>query len=170
MVKYGFWPEPTAGRVPCPIIQPMLAAMPAEPPPQATGLRALLQRVVEHRRGLARLLLVAGVLVTVKQLAPIWPRQAELELDLGARHREVTELRLSYLQDGQELKGVSLRYAGGAPSLVRHSVSLPSGEVELLCELHGPGGATTTHSQPLHVPTEGVLRVAAEPSWEATQP
>jgi len=148
----------------------MLAGMPAEPPPQATGPRALLQRLVEHRRGLARVFLVAGVLIVVEQLAPIWPRQAELELDLGERHREVTELRLSYLQGGQELKGVSLHYAAGAPSRVHHSVSLPTGEVQLLCELRGPGGASTTRSQPLRVPTEGVLRVSAEPSWEANHP
>lgn len=142
--------------------------MPAEPPLQATGLRALLLRVVEYRRGLARVLLVAGVLVAVELLAPLWPRQAELELDLGARHGEVTELRISYLQGGQELKGVSLHYAGGAPSRVHHAVSLPSGEVELLCELRGRGGASTTHSRALRVPTEGVLRVSAEPSWGAS--
>jgi hypothetical protein len=138
-------------------------------PPQRTGLRALLQRLVEHRRGLARILLVAGALVVVEQMAPIWPRQAELELDLGARHGEVTELRLSYLQDGEELKGVSLHYEGGAPSRVHHSVSLPSGEVELLCELRGPGGASTVHSHSWRMPTEGVLRVSAEPSWENRQ-
>jgi hypothetical protein len=145
----------------------MLSAMPAETPPQRSGLGALLQRLVEHRRGLARLLLVAGALVVAEQLLPLWPRTAELELDLGARHGEVRELRLSYLQGGEELGGVSLRYAGGAPSRVHHSVSLPSGEVELLCELRGPGGATTTHSHALRMPVEGVLRVSAEPSWGA---
>ena len=145
----------------------MLAPMATEP---STGLRAFLQRLVEHRRGLARVFLVAGVLVVVELLAPLWPRQTELELDLGARHREVTELRLSYLQGGQELKGVSLRYEGGAPSRVHHKVSLPSGELELLCELRGPGGASTTRSQALRTPVEGVLHVSAEPSWEATHP
>ena len=143
----------------------MLACMPAEPPPQYSGLRALLQRLVEHRRGLARLLLVAGALVVAEQLLPLWPRQAELELDLGERHGEVTELRLSYLMGGEELKGVSLHYAGGAPSRVHHSVSLPSGQLELLCELRGRDGATTTHTQRLQMPAEGVLRVSAEPSW-----
>jgi hypothetical protein len=143
--------------------------MPAQPPPRHTGLRAWLQPLVEHRRGLARILLVAGALVVVEQLAPLWPREAKLELDLGERHGEVTELRLAYLQGGEELKGVSLHYAGGAPSRVHHNVSLPSGEVELLCELRGRGGASTVHSRSLRVPAEGVLRVSAEPSWSKSQ-
>jgi hypothetical protein len=109
--------------------------------------------------------LVAGVLVVAEQLLPHWPRQAELQLDLGARHAEVQELRLSFLQDGEELKGVRLRYAGGAPSRVHHSVSLPSGELELLCELRGPDGASTTHTRRLRLPAEGVLRMPAEPTW-----
>ncbi len=143
----------------------MLATMAAETPPQRSGLRVLLERLVEHRRLLARLLLVAGALVVAEQLLPIWPRQAELELDLGERHEEVTELRLSYQMGGEELKGVRLHYAGGAPSRVHHSVSLPSGEVELLCELRARTGATSTHSHRLRMPAEGVLRVSAEPSW-----
>lgn len=142
--------------------------MAAQAPRQSSGPRAWVARLVEHRRVLARLLLVAGGLVAAEQLLPLWPRQAELELDLGARHGEVRELRLSYLRGGEELKGVSLRYAAGAPSRVHHTVSLPQGEVELLCELRGEDGASTTHWHALQVPAEGVQRFSAEPAWKAS--
>jgi hypothetical protein len=94
--------------------------------PASTGFSGLTRWFSARRPLLARVLLVGGVLVVAEQLVPFWPRQTDLELDLGARHGEVTELRLSYLQAGEELKGVSLRYASGAPTRVRQPQREPA--------------------------------------------
>lgn len=111
-------------------------------------------------------MLIGGGLLVAQQLLPVWPRETDLELDLGQRHREVVEVRLAYLRDGEPLKGVRLHYDDGAPSHVRHRVTLPSGELELQCELLGRDGHAATLTRTLRTPTEGLLRVAVAPNWQ----
>jgi hypothetical protein len=81
----------------------------------------------------ARGLLVAGVVLGVSQVAPLWPRSQSLALDLGQSGGLVKRVDLAWMsdQDGELLGGVELAFPDGAPSVVRHALSLPNGRYVL---------------------------------------
>ncbi len=118
---------------------------------------------LRHRRRLARLVLGLGLIFVVRDLWPHWPRQTELEFQLGPDHAQVVELRVAYLDHGEELHGVSFAFPQGAPAIVHHSVSLPPGELELQLELRSRGGAARRFTRTLHTPASGVVRIALGP-------
>ena len=71
-----------------------------------------------------------------------WPRvplATDLEFVLGPGHSDIVELRVAYVQGGEEMYGASFPFPGGAPRSVRHRVSLPSGRFEVKLELRGRG-------------------------------
>jgi hypothetical protein len=99
------------------------------------------------------------VLVVVVELWPSVPRDTDLEFQLGPGHGRIAELRIAYMQRGEELHGVSLRFDDGAPESVRHTVSLPSGDYELRCELRDDRGTSRTLVRSLTTPVEGLVRI-----------
>jgi hypothetical protein len=113
-----------------------------------------------NRRNLARLVLVAAAAAVGLQVASYLPRETEIEIDLGSRHGDVEEVRLSYLRQGEALRGVSLRFPEGAPPRVRHRVDLSPGRYRLAIELRQRGGATRTSHRILRLPADGTLRVS----------
>jgi hypothetical protein len=125
-------------------------------------MQPLVALFVRNRRRLARLTLLAGALMVAGQLVPNWPREVNVEYVLGRAHGEIVELRVSYVRDDDELHGVSFGFPGGAPSLVRHRVTLPSGEFELRCELRGRGGEWHRLVRHLHAPADGPVRISLE--------
>ena len=123
-----------------------------------------IRRVFEtHRRGLARLTAVVGAIVVALALFPHVPRKVDVEYELGPTHREIVEVRVTYLQDGEELQGVSFSFPDGAPGQVRHSLSLPPGEFEVHTHLRPSHGRTRGSVGKLHAPAEGLVRIRLEP-------
>jgi hypothetical protein len=117
-----------------------------------------------HRRGsLARIVAVLGGVVVVLALSPHVPRKVDVEFELGPTHREIVEVRVVYLRDGEELKGVSFSFPQGAPGQLRHSVSLPPGDFEVRTELRPSHGLSLASVRTLHAPTEGLVRIRLEP-------
>ena len=117
-----------------------------------------------HRRALARLVAVGGAAVVALALAPHVPRKVDVEFELGPSHREIVEVRVAYVQDGEELQGVSFSFPDGAPGQVRHTVSLLPGDFEVHTELRRPThGRTRGSVGKLHAPAEGLVRFRVEP-------
>ena len=118
-----------------------------------------LRRLYEtHRRTLARLIALLGAVVVALALMPHVPRKVDVEFELGPSHREIVEVRVAYVQDGEELHGVSFSFPDGAPGQVRHSVSLPPGDFEVHTELRPSQGESRGSVDKLHAPADGTIR------------
>jgi hypothetical protein len=113
----------------------------------------------QHRPGLARLVALGGVLAVGTVLAPRVPRQVDVELLLGPAHNEFTEVRVAYLQEGEEVHGVAFSFPSGAPALVHHAVSLPAGDFEVRTELRRADGRSQASVRSLHAPAAGTVRI-----------
>jgi hypothetical protein len=127
-------------------------------------MQSLIRLVQQHRRVLARLVLATGTTVVLLQfwplVEPLVSPDTVVELELGPEHAEVVELRLIYLLEGEELRGVSFRFSDGAPATVQHRVSLPSGELELQCVLRGRDGASRVLTRKLRTQVGGRVRIS----------
>ena len=121
-------------------------------------LGRLLARLGQHRRRISRVVLVLGVVVAVLELYPSFPRDTEVELLLGEERHQAVELRIAYVQDGEELQGVSFGFPAGAPARVRHTVNLPGGEFEVRVELRRGQGRALSWTRALHTPSQGTVR------------
>jgi hypothetical protein len=86
-----------------------------------------------------------------------------VEFELGPTHQEIVEVRVAYVQDGEELHGVSFSFPHGAPGQVRHSVTLPPGDFEVHTELRPTRGLTLASVRKLHAPVEGLVKIRLEP-------
>jgi hypothetical protein len=116
-----------------------------------------------HRQRLARLTMLLGLIVVGLVLLPHVPRKVDVELELGRSHREIVEVRVTYVKDGEELHGVSFSFPHGAPGQVRHSVSLPPGDFEVHTELRPSHGQSRGSVDKLHTPADGPVRIRLEP-------
>lgn len=105
-------------------------------------------------------MLVGGVLFGALELWPSWPRETEIEFALGAEHADVVELHITYLKDADELHGVRFDFPSGAPSIVRHSVTLPEGAFLLRCHLRQRSGPAREVTRELATPVEGRVRIS----------
>jgi len=113
---------------------------------------------LRNRQRIARILLVASLIYGVIQVWPSVPRSTDVRFDLGAKHREVVELRVGFSQADEELKGVVLRFPEGAPQTVRHEVMLPPGryDVSVICRRASRIGSV---ERVIDLPSESVVRV-----------
>jgi hypothetical protein len=120
---------------------------------------SLLAILRPHRRRLARLLGLGGVLLVASLLLRGAPRKVDVEFDLGPAHREFVGIRVAYVQGGEELHGVAFSFPHGAPVTVEHSLKLPVGDFEVHTELlpeHGPALASVGR---LHSPSDGKVHI-----------
>lgn len=123
-------------------------------------MQRLARFFLQHRRRFARLVLGVGLLVVGRQLWPSWPHETELEFALGPDHAQVVELRIAYVDHGEELHAVRFGFPNGAPSSVRHRVTLPAHELVVLCELRARDGGRRLLTRRLRALPAGVLRIA----------
>lgn len=103
-------------------------------------------------------MLVASLIYGVVQVWPSVPRSTDVRFDLGARHREVVELRVGFSQADEELKGVVLRFPQGAPQTVRHEVMLPPGRYDLQVQCRRASRVGSV-ARVIQLPSDSVLRV-----------
>lgn len=111
-----------------------------------------------NRKLIARLVLVAAVLVIGGQLFGAVPREVEIRYDLGPDHRSISEARIAYLMDGEEVKGVEFRYVYGAPAVVTHRLELAPGRYAVHAVLRGED-VERQIERTFEVPTEGLIRI-----------
>jgi hypothetical protein len=124
-------------------------------------LTSLLARLKPHKQRIARLVGLAGVLLVANLLLHGTPRVVEVELMLGPEHRHFVEVRVAYVQAGEEYHGVAFSFPDGAPNQLHHSVKLPPGDFEVHTELRPAHGATLASIGQLHSPSDDrvVIRV-----------
>ena len=128
-------------------------------------MQPLIRLLQKHRRTLARLVMAIGTTVVLLQfwplVEPLLSPDTVVELELGPEHAEVVELRLIYLLEGEELRGVSFRFSDGAPARIQHRVSLPTGqELELQCVVRGRDGASHVLTRKLRSAAGGRVRIS----------
>jgi hypothetical protein len=83
---------------------------------------------------------------------------------LGPQHSQFVEVRVAYVQQGEELHGVAFSFPDGAPGKLHHSVQLPAGEFEVHTELRPPHGPILASIGRLQAPSDGavVIRVPTD--------
>ena len=118
-------------------------------------LNPLLARLQPHKQRIARMIGLGGVLLVASQLIRAAPREVEVELKLGPDHRQFVEVRVAYVQQGEELHGVAFAFPHGAPGQVHHVVQLPAGEFEVHTELRSASGPVLASIGRLQAPSEG---------------
>lgn len=92
------------------------------------------------RRLLPLVLLALGV-VGYAWAAPKIPHDQSVEIALGDRAKDVTDMTIRYAHAGEIEREVSLHFANGAPALVKHAARLPDGDYEIDVETAGARGA-----------------------------
>ena len=122
--------------------------------------------LLRGRQRAAPFVLVVAALVVGGMVFRAYPREVSLRYALGPDHAEVHDLRLSYQQDDEEVRGVRFHYEGGAPAHVYHSVQLTEGRYVIEAELRGPNVARDV-SRALMAPAEGRVRVRLYDAPEA---
>jgi hypothetical protein len=120
------------------------------------GLLAILQA---HKQRIARLVGLAGVLIVASLLIRGAPRKVDVEFDLGPQHGEFVEIRVAYVQGGEELHGVSFSFPNGVPGSVQHSLQLPAGEFEVRTELRPEHGPTLASVGRLRAPSDALVHI-----------
>jgi hypothetical protein len=126
----------------------------------ASPLRRFAATAPRHR--LARALLVAGLLGLALVTWRAAPRDTSIEYALGGSHRELVELRVAYLLDGEELSGARFDFPGGAPARVAHRPTLPPGELEVRIEATSRDGRNHRSTRRLTTPAEGAVTLGLE--------
>lgn len=114
----------------------------------------------ENRRRWVPVLVVIGALVVGREVLGATPQEVDIELPLGADHDRVTRVDVNYLEAGELVHHVSLRYPSGAPEAVRHSLDLAPGRYDVSVELEHEAGTTETREGTLEAPAEGRVRVS----------
>jgi hypothetical protein len=122
-------------------------------------LQPLRAYLLAHKRRIARLIGLAGMLLVASVLLRSAPRDVQVQLDLGPSHQAYVEVRVAYLQAGEELHGVAFSFPNGAPDRVNHLVRLPAGDFEVRTELLPLHGAALASVGRLHAPSDGVVRI-----------
>ena len=123
----------------------------------------LLQALLEKRRLFAPIILIVGIILIATQLWPAIARETELDLLLGPDHEKIIEVRLSFVQGDEEIRGVTFGFPKGAPATLKHRVDLRPGVYQVAIELIR--GEQTRISErvvrALDAPARGVVRVKA---------
>lgn len=130
--------------------------------PSVAVLDAVLSFLKTHRRRIAPLVLGAAVLVVGREWQDHAPRDVAVELPIGARHADVTQVDVSIEESDELVHHVSLRYPEGAPEHVLHTVELAPGRYTVAVDLTIEGHGTQSLSGRLDAPAEGVVRVHLE--------
>jgi hypothetical protein len=121
--------------------------------------RVLLAFLKEHKHRFAKPIALGGMLLIASLLMRQAPRDIQVELELPPEHREFVEVRVAYLQEGEELHGATFSFPDGAPGSLRHSLKLPAGDFEVRTELRPNHGAVFASVGKLHAPSDGVVRI-----------
>jgi len=126
--------------------------------------------LMRHRRRLAPLALVGGVLLVAGPLLDATPRSTSIRLKL-AEPQQIRLVTLSVLDAGEPVLGLRLTYAQGAPDRIREELELAPGHYELRVDVTraprrdgtadigdaAASGLTATSVRSLEVPAEGVV-------------
>lgn len=120
------------------------------------------RKALGNRRAISRVVLLGAVLFLCMRLWPSIPHETNIMYDLGPEHKNIVELRIDYLYEGEAHCGTILHYPSGAPSLVRHRVQLPYGTYRIVIEARWRDRQRKTFVRSLRVPANTVVRINAK--------
>jgi hypothetical protein len=120
------------------------------------------RRLLGNRRAISRVVLLCAVLFVGLRIWPSIPHKTDIVFDFGPDHKKIVELRIDYLYEGEAHSGTILHYPSGAPSRVRHRVSLPYGTYRIVIEARQRNRRTKTFVRSLRVPADTVARINAK--------
>lgn len=123
-----------------------------------TAMKTAVRWFLKYRKRFAPLVLLGSVWVVGGQVFDALPRETEIRYRLGPDHRVLTEARIAYKRDRQEVKVVVFRYDDGAPSVQFHHVELTPGQYVIEADLMGPSVHRRIERQ-LGIPAEGQVRI-----------
>ncbi|MEM9071918.1 MAG: hypothetical protein AAGE52_25640 [Myxococcota bacterium] len=109
----------------------------------------------DHRRRLATLVLVVGLLVVGGQVSQVVPREVAVRYRLST-HVQVNEVRIAYLDGEDEVSLV--RFAAEPGAELAHDVTLTPGRYRIEAVLRGADGQRLVH-RALRVPADGVVHI-----------
>jgi hypothetical protein len=122
-------------------------------------LERLIAAIAPHRARIASLVMIAGVIVVGLEISRTGPQDVDVALPIGAGHDDVTQVDVAYLEDGDLVRRVSLRFPEGAPSEVRDTVELAPGSYDVSVDLRRDDGSAESRAGRLDAPADGVVRV-----------
>ncbi len=121
---------------------------------------ALTTFVETHRRRIASAVLVIFVLVVGLDLAHTVPRETHLALELGAGHRDVRAIEMSYVAGEQAALTARRRFPEGAPARIEDTVDLVPGRYEVRMDLTYEDGHAESREGAFEAPGDGVVVVS----------
>lgn len=111
-----------------------------------------------HRRRIARVLLVTAVCYGATRVWPAVPHATNIRFDLGPQHREIMELQVGFVRDGEPLQGASFRFPDGAPPILQHEVTLPTGRYDVQVRCRRQNGETSVERE-IQLPSKDAVHV-----------
>ena len=111
---------------------------------------------VSTRRRIATLVAVVGVAVVTHRLATVWPRNIDVEYEVGPG---VVALDVDYLEDGEAVSSARFSLSGGKPERFRDSLRLQPGQYQALITIYVSEGPAREVARQLFVPAEGLIRI-----------
>lgn len=135
------------------------------------SMRSVLAELQPYKRQFGRALGLGGMLLIASQLIRAAPRTVQVQLDLGPEHKKFVEVRVAYVQAGQELHAVEFAFPEGAPGHLKHAVRLPTGDFEVHTELRPQQGNIVGSIGRLHAPSEEPVHIRVQtPSVSTERP
>jgi hypothetical protein len=125
----------------------------------AAATRQVLARLGPHKRRIGRLVGIIGVLLVSSQVFKGAPRTVQVQIELGPAHSQFKEVRVAYVQAGEELHAVAFAFPNGAPGRLQHSVRLPEGDFEVHTELLPEHGSILDSVYKLHAPSDEPVHI-----------
>ena len=132
-------------------------------------LRRLWRGFLAHRKRFAPLVVLIGAVVVGGEIFAAMPQETEIQYRLGPDHDAVREARISYVLEGEAVKGARFSYGHGAPATLRHRVELAPGRYEVVVELVA-GDHVRRIRRRLQIPAEGEVRIDLRDESSRTAP
>lgn len=115
--------------------------------------------LLEHRRRLAPLVLIGGVVLVAGPLLDTAPRSTNIRLKLS-EPQQVRSVTLSVLDAGEPIVGLHLAYEQGAPDRINEELDLAPGHYEVRIDITragAPSDSPDTAVRRLDVPSDGTV-------------
>lgn len=114
--------------------------------------------VAQHRKRLAALAAVAGLVVVGAQLLRQLPTDTHIRYNLGEDHASVREVRVAFLHgDETTVRSLSRRFPNGAPESFDDTVSLTRGRYQVNGMVIDAEGVPQAFLRSIDVPSEGAI-------------
>jgi hypothetical protein len=118
----------------------------------------------KYRRRLATLVLFVFLAIVAIEVVGVVPRDMRIAVPIGAGHENITEARIDYWHEQENVHSVTMHWDDGAPRILRHDLSLTPGEYEVSVRLRESDGDERRLTGHVVSPADGVVQLSLEGS------